>query len=112
MLLGLGLALEPAQAGDRKSTDRVHRSDEMSMSREVRSVSSQRDFFGSQSVTLFEARQSSSSSKQSEEDAAHQKPFSFFNIKSKVGDIAVQPATGVSKGVQLSLEFREGRRKN
>jgi hypothetical protein len=72
------------------------------------------DVFSSQSVTFFEARHSSSGGKQSTDDeenenaaanGGHRKPLTFFNIKSTVGDIAVQPALGGVKGVQFSLGF-------
>ena len=112
LLLGLALALEPAQAGDRKS-GRTHRSaDAVVASREFHPVS--RDVFSSEGVTSSGVRRSSATGKQSTEDeekenaaanGGHRKALTFFNIKSKVGDIAVQPALGSVKGVQFSLGF-------
>ena len=105
LLVGLGLALEPAQAGDRKSGRTNRSADAVVVSREFHPVS--RDVFTSEGVTSSIGKQSTKD--EEEENAAandgHRKPFTFFKIKSKVGDIAVQPAIGGVKGVQLSLGF-------
>ena len=106
LVAGLVLPLQPAQAGDRKS-DRTQRSvDVVVVSREFHSVS--RDVSSSEGVTFSTGKQSTKD--EEDENAAanggHRKPFTFFNIKSKAGDIAVQPAIGGGvKGVQLSLGF-------
>jgi len=112
LLLGLGLALEPARAGDRKS-DRTHRSsDAVVVARDFHPAD--HDIFTREGTTSFEAQRSSSVGKESTEDedkenaavnGGHRKALTFFNIKSNVGDIAVQPALGPVKGVQLSLGF-------
>lgn len=111
LLVGLGLALEPAHAGDRKSAGREPKAaDETVMSREIQSVSLQRDVFDSPTVRPFGARYSSSVNMSPNDDesatapGAERKPLTFFHIKSKLGDLAVQPAIG-AKGVQFSLEF-------
>lgn len=115
LLVGLGLALEPAQAGDRKSTDRVHKAgDEMVMSREIHVVSLKHDVSDLSAVRPFEARYSSSTGKtpanENEKEhptapGARREPLTLFNIKSNLGDIAVQPMMGPAKGVQFSLGF-------
>jgi len=112
LLVGLGLALEPAQAGDRKSDRNYRSADAVVVARDFHPVG--HDIFTREGTTSFEAQRSSSVGKQSTEDedkenaaanGGHRKALTFFNIKSNVGDIAVQPALGPVKGVQFSLGF-------
>ena len=113
LLVGLGLAFAPAQAGERRSMDRGHKAgDEMVMSRETHSVSLRSDVFDLSPVRPLEGTHSSSADRRSTNErenetapGAQRKPVTFFNIKSKLGDVAVQPAIGPAKGVQFSLGF-------
>ena len=108
-LVGIALTIESAQAGDRKSIDRVHQAatNEIAMSRAASFVSFQR----AQAVRPFEAQVSTRAEKRAVYDekamdsGVRAKPLTLFNIRSRLGNIGVQPVIGPVQGAQFAVEF-------
>jgi len=110
LLVALGLACQPAHAGDRKSATRVHEAKEMLVAPKAHEVSLRSEMFGASEVRPFAARSSASaehgSNRNSErENATDHNPLTLFHINSKLGDIAVEPVMGQVNGAQFSLGF-------
>ena len=115
LIVAIGLACQPAHAGDRKSAGRVHdETKEMFVAREAHAVSLRYETPGATIVRPFEARHSTSTDRGSSKDnkrgnaaapASEHKRLTLFHINSRFGDIAVQPVMGQVNGAQLSLGF-------
>ena len=115
LIIAIGLACQPAHAGDRKSAGRVHDvAKEMFVVREAHAASLRYETPGATIVRPFEARYSTSTDRGSSKDnkrgnaaapASEHKQLTLFHINSKFGDIAVQPVMGQVNGAQLSLGF-------
>ena len=115
LIIAIGLACQPAHAGDRKSAGRVHdTAKEMFVAREAHAASLRYETPRATIVRPFEARYSTSTNHGSSKDnkrgnaaapASEHKQLTLFHINSKFGDIAVQPVMGQVNGAQLSLGF-------
>jgi len=115
LIVAIGLACQPAHAGDRKSAVRIHdEAREMFVAREAHAVSLPYGTSGATIVRPFEARYSTSTDHGSYKDnkrgngsapASEHKRLTLFHFTSTFGDIAVQPVMGQVNGAQLSVGF-------
>ncbi|MEO5722188.1 MAG: hypothetical protein ABIR71_12045 [Chthoniobacterales bacterium] len=111
LLLAVGLACQPAAAGDRKSAKRGNEEvAEFSAGTKVNAFSQRSELLGTR---VFEARKSTASTQVSgrraephtDVPARVRKELTFFRFRSTIGEVAVQPVVGQVNGAQFSLGF-------
>ena len=103
LMVAIGLASQPAGAGDRKSAGRVHdEAKEMFLAREANAVSPRHETASATIVRPFEARYETANAAT---PASEHKRLTLFHFNSTFGDITVQPVMGQVTGAQLCLGF-------
>jgi hypothetical protein len=115
LLVAIGLACQPAQAGDRKSARRDHEaSEDIIVPSKTHAVSLKYELTGASTAKTFEAGSSASVGRRSSRDrgtptadapAREHRRLTLFHINSKIGDIAVEPVIGHVNGAQFSIGF-------
>jgi hypothetical protein len=111
VLIAIGLACQPAHAGDRKSTGTVQEvARAISVAPTAQVTALPYESRRASVVGLFETENSSghrsNNERVNEARPTHEhKPLTLFHIKSQLGDIAVQPVMGQVNGAQFSLGF-------
>lgn len=110
-LMAVGLACQPATAGDRKSAKRGHEEvAEFSGGTKINAFSQRSEMLGARA---FEARSSTARTQLSgrraeqhtEAPARGRKEVTLFRFHSTMGEVAVQPVFGQVNGAQFSLGF-------
>ena len=116
LLIAIGLACQPARAGDRKSAARLQepKEDQILVTQKSHTTSAQYELTRPLLITSVAARGSVSTDRRSgylieksDSDArSHEhKPLTLFHMDSKVGEIKVQPVIGRVNGAQCSIGF-------
>ena len=113
LLIAIGLACQPAQAGDRKSANRVQEAaGKILVAPKAHAVSVRYEVVGASVVRPFEARSSASANRRASADSERKhaseptrehQPLTLFRFDSKFGQIAVQPVFGHVNGAQFSV---------
>jgi hypothetical protein len=110
LLIVIGLAFQPAQAGDRKSAKRGPEAAEDIVAAPKSSESLRSEMAGASAAKSFEASSfavaghRSSGDRGTPTDKEH-KGLTFLHIHSAFGEIAVKPVVGQVNGAQFSLGF-------
>jgi len=110
VLIAIGLASQPAQAGDRKSTGSVQESAKaVLIASPAQSVTLPPERRDTSAVGLFEngttADHRSRSDRETGNAPRQHTSLTLFHIHSQLGDIAVQPIMGQVNGAQFTLGF-------
>ena len=110
VLVAIGLACQPAYAGDRKSTGTVQEVKAIVVAPAAQPATLSFERRGTSAVGLFETGYSASQRQSSEREngagSTHEhKPLTLFRINSQFGEIVVQPVVGQVNGAQFSLGF-------
>src|ERR1041385_4511243 len=113
LLVAIGIAFQPADAGDRKSAARLQEvQDEILVVRKSQGPSLQNEMLGASTTRPLETRLSAFADHRSIKDskrenaaasASEHKPVTLFHFNSKLGDVSVQPVIGHVNGAQFSL---------
>ena len=104
----IGFAIQPAEAGDRKSSSQVETKALLVAPAANTTANSSARPGSSSSVGLFETGYSSSverSPSEREKETHERKPLTLFRFNSRVGEVAVRPVIGKVNGAQFSLGF-------
>lgn len=109
ILVWIALTIGSARAGDRKAIGSVPKAaaNEIFSLRAASFVSFQRE----QAVRSLETNVATRTEKRAVYDekaldsGVRKRPLTLFNIRSRVGDIAVQPVIGPLQGAQFAVEF-------
>ncbi len=111
LLVAIGLACQPAQAGDRKSTGQLQETAKaILIAPETRAAATTHERPGASTVGVFEHGYSVSAPRGSTRGkenapAREHKPPTLFHFNSKFGEVAVQPVIGKVNGAQFSVGF-------
>ncbi|HEX4666696.1 MAG TPA: hypothetical protein VH207_08845 [Chthoniobacterales bacterium] len=115
LLVAIGLACQPAQAGDRRSATRGNDAlDDIFILSERRGVAPKYEAVGAWTAKSFAAGSSVSARRRSSREsgtptadspAREHRRLTLFHINSKFGDIAVEPVIGHVNGAQFSIGF-------
>jgi len=115
LLIAIGLACQPARAGDRKSAARLQEPKEQSViSQKADTTSARYELTRPLVMAPVEGRNSVSTDRRSgyvieksdSDTRAHEhKPLTLLRMDSKVGQITVQPVIGRVNGAQFSIGF-------
>lgn len=110
LLVGIGLAFQPTEAGDRKAARRGPEAAENIIAEPKGNVSPRSEMTGAASTRSFEASSFAVAGHRSSGDRAtpttgEHKGLTFLHIHSVFGDIAVKPVAGQVNGAQFSIGF-------
>lgn len=104
LLIAIGLLVQPAEAGERKSSSQLETQALLVAPAMARSYERP----GSSSIGFFQTSDLDSTARRSageEKDAYEHKPLTLFRFNSKFGEVAVRPVIGKVNGAQFSLGF-------
>jgi hypothetical protein len=114
LLVAIGLASQPAQAGDWKSGSPVHQAEkEIRVSWQTHAVSPRFQIADAAVTRSFETGHPASDDSGSGREKGkaigvptkEHRALTLFHLNSRFGDIAVQPVIGHVNGAQFSLGF-------
>jgi hypothetical protein len=115
LLVAIGLAWQPAQAGDRRSSRRAEETSEdifvpskthpVALKYEVPGVAARKNFEAGSSATAQRRSSRDTGTPATDAPAREHRRLTLFHINSRFGDIAVEPVIGRVNGAQFSIGF-------
>lgn len=116
LIAAVGLACQPAQAGDRRSAARAHdesledifvpaKTHAVALKYELAGASATKNFTAGASVSARRRSSRETGTPTADAPAREHRRLTLFHINSKFGDIAVEPVIGRVNGAKFSIDF-------